>query len=544
MCIRLLLFALIQLTASVLFAQAGSLDNSFAGNGKKQTNTGGSAVAVAVQPTDQKILVAGGTTVVRYTTTGTLDNAFGSGGIATLDFGNAFVNIHAMAIQPDGKIVLAGTYQAPTGQANLFVTRLTTTGLVDGNFNNIGFNTVPHYNQVSGAMDGATAVAIQPDGKIVACGEYYDETTGVDNKRGPFYLGVVRFTGTGQLDNSFATGGQVITYPGNKKTAPTGIAITPAGKIIVCGYRMRWLLDNTITPDSVLVAQYTSDGVLDAAAFGTNGTGGFARYTVGSDYDCHANAITLQPDGRILLAGYFASGGVHPNFLVMRLNTNGTLDNNFAGNGKLAVGFGNQDFASGIGLEPGTGAIVVAGITEPSAGNQFAVCRVSTTGVPDNSFGAAGKVTIPWTGSAPMSTTGTLAIQSNGRIVVTGTARTAPPNNVPYMATIRLLSSGSGFTILSDSLAVTRTAAGFSTDNRAGIKLYPNPAATELAVSGLSTGEPALLTVTDMAGRTLLRQRTNAGNILLDISRLAPSSYFLTVTGTANRQSFPFVKVP
>ena len=535
---HLLLFALFQLAYILLLAQAGSLDNSFAGNGKKQT-AGGGAVAVAVQPIDQKIVVVGGGGIIRYTTTGALDNAFGSGGIATLNFGSAQVFIHALAIQSDGKIVLAGTYRPQSGADNLFVTRLTTMGVIDGSFNNIGFNTMPHYNCAGGGDDGATAVVIQPDGGIVVCGQYYDPTTGVDNKRGPFYLGVVRFTGTGQLDNTFGTGGQVITYPGNNKTVPTGIALTSAGKILIGGYRLRWLLDNP-SPDSVLVFQYTSTGVLDVNNFGTNGTSGIARYSVGNDATCHANAIALQPDGRILLAGYYLSGGTEPDFLIMRLNTSGTLDNSFAGNGKLGVGFGHADYGSGIGIEPGTGAIVAGGITEPSGGNQFAVCRVSSTGVLDNNFGTGGKVMVPWTSSAPMSTVANLAIQSNGRIVVTGTAETA--GFTAYTATIRLLSTGSGLMVLNDSLAVTGTAGAFSTDSHPGIRLFPNPTAGQLQVTGLPVDAPVMLTVTDMGGNTLLRQRTGQGNVLLDISRLAPAAYVLSIAGPATRQSLPFIK--
>jgi uncharacterized delta-60 repeat protein len=540
----LLLSVIFQLAAVLLFAQAGSPDNSFAGNGKKQStvNNYGPAV-VALQPEDQMIVVAGGNSVVRYTSIGTVDNNFGSGGIATLNFGSAKVNIHAMAIQSNGGIVLAGTYVAPGGAANLFVTRLTTLGQIDGSFNNIGFNTLPNYDQAGGATDGATAVAIQSDGKIVVCGEYYNPATGVDNKHGPFYLGVARFTTTGQLDNNFGSGGQVITNPGNKKTAPTGMVVTSTDKIIICGYRMHWLLDTDNSVDSVLVFQYTKDGVLDAGNFGTNGTGGIARYLSGSNYACHANAVTLQPDGKVLLAGFYLSGGTEPDFLVMRLNTNGTLDNNFAGNGRAGIGFGHADYASGIGVEPGTGAIVVGGITQPSGGYEFAVCRINPAdGTLDQGFGTGGMAKIPWTSSAPMFNVANLAIQPiDGRIVVTGTAK-ATSALTYYFATIRLLSTGSSFAATSDSAAVTRTAAAFSTDNHSGIKLFPNPAAGELQVTGLPVGAPVTLTVTDMGGNTLIQQRTGQGNILLDISRLAPAAYVLSIAGPATRQSLPFIK--
>jgi len=536
---RLLLFALLLSVRLLSLAQAGSLDNSFSGNGKKQT-AGAGGIAVAIQPADQKILVIGAGSVIRYTVGGVLDGTFGSGGIATLNFGSASVSIHAIAVQTDGKIILAGTYRPQTGPNNLFVTRLTTAGVIDGSFNNIGFNTMPNYDNAGGGADGATAVVIQPDGKIVVCGQYYDPATGVDNKRGPFYLGVVRFTSTGQLDNTFGTGGQVITNPGNKKTVPTGLAVTSAGKIVVSGYRLRWLLDN-FGSDSVLVFQYTQNGVLDAGSFGSNGTGGIARYTVGNNADCQANAVTLQSDGKILLAGTYLSGGTEPDFLVMRLNTNGTLDNSFAGNGKLGIGFGYADYGSGIGVEPGTGAIVVGGITEPSSGYEFAVARINAVdGTLDQGFGTNGMVKIPWTTAAPMEGVGNLAIQSNGRIVVTGSAGT--PSTSSVSATIRLLSSGSNFAVMRDSAVLTQGAAVFPGDARPGVRLYPNPAATQLQVTGLPVNEPVILTVTDMGGNTLFRQRAGGGNVLLDISRLTSAAYVLSIAGTTTRQSLPFIK--
>jgi uncharacterized delta-60 repeat protein len=537
---HLLPFALFQFAVTVLFAQPGTLDNTFAGNGKKQTP--GRAAAVLVQPADQKIVVAGGNQIVRYTSTGPLDTQFGSGGIVTLNFGSARVVINAIALQPDGMIICAGMYNTGSSML-LFITRLRSNGVMDGNFNAIGFNTLSNYNQATGSEpDGATAVALQSDGKIVVCGEYYPPG-GVDNKRGPFSIGVARFTTTGLLDNTFGSGGQVITNPGSLKNVPTGIAITPADKIIISGYRKDWLLDQTRHSDSVLVFQYTKDGVLDAANFGT---GGIARYSVGNNDYCRANAITLQTDGKLLLAGYYAAAGVHNNFLILRLKTNGTLDNSFAGNGKLGVPFTDADYASGIGIEPGTGAIVAAGVTAPNTPSaKFAICRVlAANGVLDNGFGAGGQVVIPWTASAPVYTVGNLAIQANGRIVVTGNATTDQFNAPSYMATIRLLSSGFNSTAINDSALVTRAAAGFTGNNApGGIKFYPNPTAGQLQITGLPADQPVILTVTDLAGNTVLQQRSGQSDVLLDLSRLAPASYILSITGANGRQSLPFIKV-
>jgi len=536
------LLVLLQASYTSLFAQAGSLDNSFAGNGKKQTLVGVSsgAAAIAYQPWDQEIVVAGGYSyapgnsgilVVRYTKDGTLDNSFGSGGEVQITFSSAQVVANCMAIQSDRKIVIAGAYLASGGNWVLYVTRLTSTGAVDGSFNNIGFNTVAGYHNV-GDQVGASGIALQSDGKIVVTGEYYEEGSG-DGKRGQFDFGVLRFTTDGLLDNSFGTGGQAIINPGSKKNFPTAVAVTSGGNIVVCGYRQPWFFDTGGT-DSAIVMQLTTNGILDATHFGS---GGIVRYNATNNDGYMAKAMTLQSNGMILIAGTYWYNGDRPNFTVTRLNADGSFDNNFSGNGRVGIGFGNPDYASGIGVEPGTGAIVVSGIHD----DQFAVCRLLTDGTLDGGFGTGGKVTIPWTSSATMTSVSGLAIQANGRILVTGTASTSELDG--RMATIRLLSSGSGLAVTNDSVTVTSLAAGFAIDNNPRVRLYPNPAATQLQVTGLPMDAPATLAVTDMVGNTLLQHHTGQGSALLDITRLAPAPYILTITtATGQRQSLSFVK--
>ena len=537
--LHILLFSPLFLTSSLLLAQAGSLDGSYSGNGKTQLLVGSSysgGSAMAIQPVDQKIVVAGsyftgtGTSaaVIRYNTDGTPDAQFGSGGTATINLGIATTTVSAVTIQPNGMILVAGGYLVSGGNWNLFLARLTINGALDGSFNNnLGFATVPNYTSV-----GASAMALQPDGKILVSGTYYEPGSG-NGKTGQFDFGTVRFTSAGAIDNSFGQNGQVVTNPGSEKNVLTGVAWSPTGggKIIVCGYREPWINNNTGV-DSAIVVQYTGNGVLDAAGFVT---GGIARFSVGNDDACSAYAITIQPDGKILLAGsYSSSGGTDPDFLIMRLNTNGVLDNSFAGNGKLGVGFGHFDIAYAIAFQPSTSQIVAAGITQVSSEDRFALCRVNSNGTLDNTFGGGGKVIANWSNTQQAIAYG-VAIQANGRVVVAG------QNNLEYFATMRFLGSG---TMLASTDTVRATGVGetFAPASAENIKLYPNPSAGQLQVTGLPVDAPVLLTVTDLSGKPIIGRRTGQGNALLDISRLAPGEYILTITGTGSRQSLPFVK--
>jgi uncharacterized delta-60 repeat protein len=138
----------------------GDLDNSFNGNGK--ATVPGTVGALAVQ-SDGKIVVGGGSggnfTAARFDTDGNLDQSFGSGGRASVDFGTNADAVNDIAIQPDGKIILAG-------EGNGFeVARLQPNGSLDSTFGNGGKTTVTFKGG-----DSAQRLALQPDGKIVIAG--------------------------------------------------------------------------------------------------------------------------------------------------------------------------------------------------------------------------------------------------------------------------------------------------------------------------------------------------------------------------------------
>ena len=204
---------------------AGDLDVSFGVDGKVTTDIDGSAgnaSGVALQADGKIVTAARGTgdfTVVRYNQDGTLDTSFGNGGIASADLGSPFDETFDVAIQSDGKIVAVGA----TGSIDFGLARFNTDGSLDTTFDEDGKVTT-----VFGSLDEAFAVAIQPDGKIVAVGHTDNPSTGTGD------FAVARYNSNGSLDTTFGNGGKVTTDFGGEDRGD-GVLIQADGKIVVAG---------------------------------------------------------------------------------------------------------------------------------------------------------------------------------------------------------------------------------------------------------------------------------------------------------------------
>jgi uncharacterized delta-60 repeat protein len=221
---------------------------------------------------------------------------------------------------------------------------------------------------------GAEAVAVQPDGKIVAAGELED---GRSNR----YFGAYRFLPDGTLDPSFGAGGWTALDLGSFEAA-RAIALQPDGKIVVAGET------DCSTARCFAAVRLNPDGSLD----GGFGAGGVVRrefYLQAS----WANAVAIQPDGRVVLAGARQRGGdAQDNELacVLRLLPDGRLDPSFSGDGVAVAdhGYGN-DSAEAVVIQ--RGRIVVAGRGRDSASAAgFGLARFRSDGRLDRSFGRRG----------------------------------------------------------------------------------------------------------------------------------------------------------
>jgi uncharacterized delta-60 repeat protein len=262
----------------------GTLDTTFGTNGKVTTNGVGGGIGgpnnlgMAVDASG-RILVAGkasSAALVRYTPNGALDTSFGTGGFLSSNISSAGV-----VLQPDGKIVLASALYNPATGTNSFTTdRFNADGTADSTFGSGGVVTT--YLPLGGGFGGVT---IQGDGKIVVSG-----TEGGATTNGRYLL---RYNPDGSLDATFGTGGTVAVRPptGSFRNAQ-GVAVQADGKIIANGR----FLDAT---QNVYFAalRVNPDGSVDTGY----GTGGWATAQVPPSGG--PNAMALEPDGRLLLAG-------------------------------------------------------------------------------------------------------------------------------------------------------------------------------------------------------------------------------------------------
>jgi uncharacterized delta-60 repeat protein len=283
------------------FNANGGLDSSFGTGGVVHllTSTFGDGYAVAIQPNGQ-ILAAGsvqatdGTSralVVRLNANGTPDTSFGSGGIDTVNLGADSIAL-GIALQPDGKIVLAGS-QSPQLQAvNAVVARLTSTGSLDSSF--AGTGAVAKQLALSGAASSSfNAVAVQSNGAIVAAG---NATSGTSAANAVFE----RFTSSGSLDGGFGSGGTVY-LPSASAYAASGTSVPGAnavqqvvnGDIVAAGYSQTGLETTTtlwaLTPTGAPVASF--------------GTGGVVHTSPGPGQSSEAASLSIAPDGSLDIAG-------------------------------------------------------------------------------------------------------------------------------------------------------------------------------------------------------------------------------------------------
>ncbi|MEX2459630.1 MAG: calcium-binding protein [Actinomycetota bacterium] len=389
---------LVPLTASPALAAPGDLDPTFDTDGKVTTDFGGNdqAADVAVQA-DGKIVVAGtavpGVTldfgVSRYNPNGSLDPAFDTDGKVTTDFaGNNELGV-AVAIQDDGKIVVAGATVGTT--VDFALARYNANGSLDATFDTDGKVTT----DFAGGSDQAVGVAIQDDGKIVAAGFASAD------------LALARYNTNGSLDTTFDTDGKVTTDFGGNDVA-ADVAVQDDGKIVAAGNT-----DVLIVTGDWALARYNSNGSLDGT-FDTDGKV-ITSFAGGNE---GIGGIGVQTDGKIVAAG--VAGG--SDFGLGRYNTDGSLDTTFDTDGKVTTDFapGNVDGANDV-LVQGNGRIVAVGfapVGEESPNDDFALARYDTDGSLDPTFHSDGKVTTDFAGGEDEAYGA--ALQDDGKILAAG----------------------------------------------------------------------------------------------------------------------------
>jgi uncharacterized delta-60 repeat protein len=410
-------------TSPAQAANAGDLDASFDGDGRVVFDVFGgvddSAQAVAVQR-DGKIVLAGfwcgfgagcnvGTFAIsRFNPDGSLDSAFGSGGRTLVAFPNGWAQATDVAIQTDGKIVATGWRNDDDGvnDADFALVRLEPDGDLDPTFSGDG-----KVMTSFGGSDGGEAVTIQGDGKIVVAGS----TRGCGDED----FALARYNTDGSLDTSFSGDGKVCSGFGSDHEGALAVAIQT--NAFPGDHRTRIVVAGTTDDDNCpldcdydfALARYHANGSLDTSF------GGDGKVTTGllSSEDVAA-AVAIQPDGRIVAAGHTTNTGDH-DFALARYNSDGSLDGSFEG-GTLVTEMGAWDEAEALAIQA-DGRIVAAGWSwsATTGDNDFALSRYNTDGSLDASFSGDGRLRTSFDYAAWAKD---VAIQADGRIVAAGSA--------------------------------------------------------------------------------------------------------------------------
>ncbi|MHB1560917.1 MAG: NHL repeat-containing protein [Isosphaeraceae bacterium] len=409
---------------------AGALDTTFGGTGTVVTN------ATTVTASNDQTQYASGTVVLpdlttvvagvtpeayqtgkgansvsthldivlaRYNPDGSLDQAFGSGGLvrirAAVDYWGSNLEPHLISValqtvNGNPEIVVAGdtTVTYSTGKHgtvtrhDLYVARLNLNGSFDTTFNNTGSETID-FPQGDVFAEG---VAVQSDGKIVV---------GADSGAAGLHFLAVRLDANGGLDSSFGPNGQ--GYVGLASGSAQDMILDGSGNILVCGYD-----NNPSTGSSTMaVVRYTPSGQPDPT-FGNNGE---ALVTLGAPY---AYAIGVQSTGQIVVSGDFPSGGG-----VARLNANGSVDTSFGSGGAFTDA--TMFVPMALTVQPND-EILVAG-KGPHGGSPFGffIDRLQAGGLSDATFGVNGQAQAYFSGMTDAEPHA-MILGPDGKITVTG----------------------------------------------------------------------------------------------------------------------------
>lgn len=384
---------------------AGDIDTSF-GGGTLVTPVGLTddyVRGIAVQA-DGRAVVAGfgvaatatGTDfmLVRHLRDGGLDPAFGNGGKVFTAFnnGNASDEAQAVAVQPDGKILVAGASEQGATGYDFAIARYNADGTLDTSFGNGGRVTTSFGN----GADKAYALLLQPDGKIVVAGDSAQGGSGTD-------FALARYNANGSLDSTFGNGGKVLTAIGSANARETVYALalhTVGGvaRIVAVGGE-----------GDFIAAAYRSDGTLDAGF----GAGGLVQQLFGSVIGA-ARGVVVTADNQLVIAGH-----VGHDFAVVRLLPGGALDSSFGTGGRatLPVSTDNWDEATAL-VQQADGKLLLGGwvYTGNSSSADTVLVRLTANGSPDTGFGPGGVRTTAVAAGTRTDAGRALALQADERV--------------------------------------------------------------------------------------------------------------------------------
>jgi uncharacterized delta-60 repeat protein len=348
---------------------------------------------------------------------GHLDPSFGSSGrvVTRVDIPRSenFGNVDAMALDRDGRIVVAGDVPpVEGGYHGGFVARFLSDGVLDSSFGNGGVVTaLPH--------GGFNTVSIDRSGRILAAG--FSHSTFLPQ------LAVVRFHDSGSPDKAFGDGGTAIPHwSGVSESVANGVALDSRGRIVVVG--MHRSSEGHHPPSHFAIVRLRADGSLDPT-FGAH-HGWVARAIGGrSTFGTSASSVAIAPDGRVVVAGD-AFFDHRSEFAVLRCRADGRSDATFGRRGVAHTSFGGPGSTSpdvAVGVD---GRITVTGTSSfhphSTISSGFAIARYMPSGSPLRGFGVDGQAR---TRIGREADAGSLIPQGHHRALVVGTAIGTPADS-------------------------------------------------------------------------------------------------------------------
>lgn len=408
---QLLAILAASLFVTLSMAQPGSLDPSFADNGKFILDNGYTDLFTDIEvQDDQKIIAVGitydaawvaSTQVMRFLPDGTPDPTFANNGVYTFTL-NFEANIYGCVIQPDHKILMTGS-TTDYNDYRILMIRLNENGTLDDTFGTNGIVVQKIGPEINFFEDHSYAVALQ-DEKILLAGKSYNENY-------QFVPVVVRFTESGQLDDTFGDGGVASIPVTEVENDFDCLVVLDDGKIIAAGHYA-----NTFLSFAMLMVRFLPDGTLDDA-FGNNGIVNFPY----SGVDDEAFGMAITPDDEIVIAGFTTTVGYNYSMLLLKYDMQGNPVADFGNNGVVVSDQGSYDVGNGLCIQ-GDGKIIVAGSSgsAPPANNDLTVWRYNPDGTLDDTFGNNGIIGYDFFANPDEALCVTR--QGDGKILVAGKA--------------------------------------------------------------------------------------------------------------------------
>ena len=530
------LISFIILIALNVCAQPGSLDPTFSKDGRRVTVVDSliTGEALAIQK-DGKIVVAGTAfnppssnsaqlIIVRYKPDGGYDRSFGDSGIVITELKAA---PRSVIIQPDGKIVVGANFSkkiAKKTYRNFFaVLRYHPNGIIDSTFGENGLVLTDFQQKDGGTL---TSLILQPDGKFVTGGYVFLDSAGYYWKSA---FALARFTSDGKLDSSFGNNGKVITqvltnfnfYLTERCNA---LAVQDDGKIIAGG------ISNS-TFSSVALVRYYSNGSVDSS-FGNSG-----RVRLNAYGWAEGNDVLLKRNGKIVVGGLVSPIG-NNSFALFQFKSNGTPDSNFAVNGvdsfHILIA---QHNSTHIALQH-DGKIVIAGTANKPYDNNSVIvlARVHGNGKLDSRFGTHGEVTTEYENFH--ATAQAVALQADGKIVTAGTIWRYIEHPKKFAEKIAV----ERYNVREMHHDFVNNASGNKLKDLFSVPFVsPNPTKDILHLQNLSSSAKTI-SVVDVNGKVLQQTVTANNSYSFNIKHFSAGIYFVRIDDDKKSSVLKFVK--